>query len=98
VIIVAFEQQKEALAEQIIRFIRLIPHFPGGISLGSVMTSDNQESTAAMLYERNMQNLYFKIFELALPLASHYGNGDEEVLTAAVDIVELVRNKLSGDK
>ncbi len=47
--IVAFEQQKEAFAEQIARLIRLMPNYPGGIMFGM---GDAQEATAAVLYEQ----------------------------------------------
>ena len=59
----AFEQQKEAFAEQIARLIRLMPNYPGGIMFGM---GDTQETTATVLYEQKTQDMYFRIFDMAL--------------------------------
>jgi len=91
---VAFEQQKEAFAEQIARLIRLIPDYPGGIMLGM---GDAQQATAAVVYGQKTQDMYFKIFDMAFSYSSGFNtNSGEEEFAMAVDIVELVKNKLSS--
>ena len=90
----AFEQQKEAYAEQIVRLIRLMPDYPGGIMFGM---GDAQQATAAVLYEQKTQDMYFKIFDIAFSFSSGFNNSSgQEEITMAVDIVELVKNKLSS--
>ncbi len=92
----AFEQQKEAFAEQIARLIRLMPNYPGGIMFGM---GDTQETTATVLYEQKTQDMYFRIFDMALSYSKGFNhNSGQEEFTMAVDIVELVKNKLSGKK
>jgi hypothetical protein len=48
--------------------------------------------------ELRMQTLYLKLYDIAFSLISSYGLADNERLSAAVDIVELVRNKLTGNE
>ena len=88
---------KEAIAEQLVRLVRLIPSIPGGVLLD---LSDPQGSIAAMLSEQKRQIVYFKVFDTAFSLldTGNYGLSQNERLSAAVDIVELVRNKIEGNE
>lgn len=91
------QSHKEAIAKEIVRLIRLIPSAPSGIAF-STFTTDPQETLAAILSEQNMQTLYLKIFDIALShLDDSYQQGTSERFSAAVDIVELVKEKWSGN-
>ena len=90
-------QFKEDVAEQIVRLIRVIAITPGGI-LFSEYGAFTQINTAAVTIEQNMQMLYLWVYRTAYDLLKNKGMlGEIEHVTAAVDIVELVKNKLTAE-
>jgi len=91
-------QFKEDVAEQIVRLIRLIPITPGGI-LFSEYGSFTQINTAAVTIEQNTQMLYLWVYRTAYDLLKSQNMMSEiEHVTAAVDVVELVKNKLTAEE
>jgi hypothetical protein len=85
-------------AEQILRLIRLIAITPGGI-LFSEYGAFTQINTAAVTIEQNTQMLYLWVYSTAYDLLKGQGMlGEIEHVTAAVDIVELVKNKLTAEE
>ena len=91
-------QFKEEIAEQIVRLIRLLTITPGSI-LFSEYGAFTQINTAAVTIEQNSQMLYLWVYRTAYDLLKDQGlPGEIERVTAAVDIVELVKNKLTGEE
>jgi hypothetical protein len=91
-------QFKENIAEQIVRLIRLISITPGGI-LFSEYGAFKQINTAAVTIEQNSQMLYLWVYSTAYDLLKGQGMmGEIEHVTAAVDIAELVKNKLTAEE
>jgi hypothetical protein len=89
---------KEALADQIVRLIRLIPITPGGI-LFNEYGAFTQINTASVLVEQNTQLLYLWVYRTAYDLLKGQGMiGEIELVTTAVDIVELVKSKLTAQE
>src|SRR5258706_2684892 len=89
-------QFKEGVAEQIVRLILVIAITPGGI-LFSEYGSFTQINTAAVTIEQNTQMLYLWVYRTAYDLLKGQGMmGEIEHVSAAVDIVELVKNKLTA--
>src|ERR1700737_897235 len=89
---------KEAIAEQIVRLIRLIPITPGGI-LFSEYGSFTQINTASVLVEQNTQMLFLWVYRTAYDLLKgRVMTGEIELVTTAVDIVELVKSKLTAQE
>lgn len=93
---VTSQTRKEAIADQLVRFVRLLPYAPGGITINAFGTSDIQESTVAILYEQKEADIYFKLLDRALALVMRDEIRDEAGLTAAVDIVEIVKKNLTS--
>lgn len=93
---VTSQTRKEAIADQLVRFVRLLPNAPGGITFNAYSASDIQESTVAVLYEQKEADIYFKLLDRALALVMRDEVRDEAGLTAAVDIVEIVKKKLAS--
>ncbi len=91
-------QFKEGVAEQIVRLIRVIAITPGGV-LFSEYGAFTQINTAAVTIEQNMQMLFLWVYSTAYDLLKSQGMmGEIEHVTAAVDIVELVKNKLTAEE
>jgi hypothetical protein len=84
---------KEAIAEQLVRLVRLNPLYSR-----ETFSLDTHMEIAINIDELRMQTLYLKLYDIAFSLISSYGLADNERLSAAVDIVELVRNKLTGNE
>jgi hypothetical protein len=91
-------QFKEDIANQIVRLIRILTITPGGI-LFSEYGAFTQINTAAVTIEQNSQMLYLWVYRTAYDLLKDQGiAGEVERVTATVDIVELVKNKLTGNE
>jgi hypothetical protein len=91
-------QFKEDIANQIVRLVRLIPITPGGIFF-SEYGAFTQINTAAVTIEQNTQMLYLWVYSTAYDLLKGQGMmGEIEHVTAAVDIVELVKSKLTAEE
>lgn len=89
-------QFKEDVAGQMVRLIRVIPITPGGI-LFSEYGAFTQINTAAVTIEQNMEMLYIWVYRTAYDLLKSQNMVSEiERVTAAVDIVELVKSKLAA--
>ncbi len=91
-------QFKEDIAQQIVRLIRLLTITPGGI-LFSEYGAFTQINTAAVTIEQNSQMLFLWVYNTAYDLLKGQGMmGDVEHVTATVDVVELVKNKLTPEE
>jgi hypothetical protein len=91
------EWYKEAVAEQLVRLVRLIPIVPDHIVLSGFGDTDPLAGIPALLVDQNTQALYFRMYEIASTHLGAYGMVDGvERITEAVDIVELAKNKLTG--
>ena len=89
-------QFKEDVAEQMVRLIRVIAITPGGI-LFSEYGAFTQINTAAVAIEQNMEMLYLWVYRTVYDLLKSQNMMSEiERVTAAVDIVELVKSKLAS--
>jgi hypothetical protein len=89
-------QFKEGIADQIVRLIRILTITPGSI-LFFEYGAFTQINTAAVTIEQNSQMLFLWVYNTAFDLLKGQGmTGDVEHVTATVDIVELVKKKLTG--
>ncbi len=90
---------KEAIAIQLVRFVHLIPNTPFNIWFSEERYEIEPTTPTALSHQMTL-SLYFRLFDTAFSLLStgSYGLGDTERLSAAVDIVELVKNKLTGNE
>lgn len=91
-------QFKEDIAKQITRLIRILTITPGGI-LFSEYGAFTQINTAAVTIEQNSLQLYLWAYNTAYELLkSQEAMSEVERVTAAVDIVELVKNGLTAEE
>ncbi len=95
----ALQWKQEKIAEQLTKLVRLIPTTPTRIWLSDFVSPEAESNTAVTLMDQRTQALYLWLYDKADVLLNEYGfNSDVERITAAVDIVEIVKKKLAGSE
>ncbi len=88
---------KKELADHIIRLIRIIP----SLEIPSYMSDIINNPIGAQItqqYNMQKQSLYLKAYDIAFYLASQYEGDQIQMVVAATDIVEIVKDKLEATR
>ncbi len=89
---------KEAIAKQLMKLIHLIPINSGGIFLSENGKSDTNVAVAVVLDQQRLQTLYLKLYDIAYSALASHGLGENDRVTEAVEIIEIVRNKIDRNE